>query len=71
MPRFVQKLTPSLVAALLIFLTVCSGETRCQSVENAVNIGLPRFASYSGTEFDSVQVNNGNLHISMIVSTEI
>src|ERR1700722_19376435 len=34
-----------------------------QDLTNPLNIGLPANGVFSGTDFDSVQLNNGNLHI--------
>jgi hypothetical protein len=34
-----------------------------QDVRNTVNIGFPPNGIFEGSNFDSVQMNNGNLHI--------
>src|SRR5215471_9677095 len=38
-----------------------------QTVTNASNIGTPANGIYSGSDFESVQLNNGNLHIEIPV----
>jgi hypothetical protein len=47
----------------ILILSLIARTTVGQTVDNTVNVGLPAYASYSGSQFDSVQMNNGNLHI--------
>jgi RHS repeat-associated protein len=52
------------VGFLLAAWIVCFSLTcLAQSVPGTENIGLPAGASYDGDQFESVQLNNGNLHI--------
>src|SRR6267154_1484168 len=36
-----------------------------QDMTNALNIGLPENGVFTGSDFDTVQLNNGNLHIEL------
>jgi hypothetical protein len=45
-----------------LFLAITS-TCPAQSVNNAVNTGLPENGAFHGSDVENVQVNNGNLHI--------
>jgi hypothetical protein len=36
-----------------------------QDVNNSVNVGFPTNGVFTGSNFDSVQINNGNLHVTL------
>jgi len=48
------------VGLIVVSLAVSAA---AQDVTNALNIGLPPNGVFTGSDFDSVQVNNGNLHL--------
>lgn len=58
---------PTVTALLLAicFLTAkpALGQSDPVVVSNGTNIGTPENGSFSGSDFDNVQLNNGNLHI--------
>lgn len=51
------------LAALSALLICMSTPAQAQSVTNELNIGLPPNGVFSGSAFDNIQLNNGNLHI--------
>jgi RHS repeat-associated protein len=46
-----------------MLLTCTSGSIYAQDVKNGINAGFPPNGDFSGSEFDNVQVNNGNVHM--------
>jgi RHS repeat-associated protein len=54
-----RLLTACLFAAVCLLPTICSA----QSVYNEINVGTPPNGLFHGGEVDTVQTNNGNLHI--------
>jgi hypothetical protein len=54
-------------ATLSVLFISLSAQT--QEVTNALNIGLPPNGIFSGSAFDNVQLNNGNLHIEIPLVT--
>lgn len=54
----------ALKTALFSLLTIlASSSALSQDITNPLNIGLPKNGDFSGSDFESVQLNNGNLHI--------
>jgi RHS repeat-associated protein len=49
-----------------LFLAITS-TCPAQSVTNATNVGLPENGVFQGSDIESVQVNNGNLHVDIPV----
>src|SRR3982751_5252084 len=47
--------------ALLLLLLTCG--VAWSQTTNANNVGLPMNGVFSGSDIESVQVNNGNLHV--------
>lgn len=47
----------------LVFASFLSSGAFCQDVDNTNATGVPDHAILNGSNFDSVQMNNGNLHI--------
>src|SRR5258708_16498261 len=59
--RFLAR---TLAVGLLMPLLFSSfSQAQDQDVTNPLNIGLPANGAFDGSDFDSVQLNNGNLHI--------
>ncbi|HEV8525690.1 MAG TPA: hypothetical protein VGQ71_14440, partial [Terriglobales bacterium] len=52
-----------MAVAVLNLALFASLAAKGQQITNQNNIGLPLNAVFGGSEFDSVQLNNGNLHI--------
>jgi RHS repeat-associated protein len=52
-----------LLLAMPLILAICSTCSAQQGVDNAVNTGLPANGVFHGSDIESVQVNNGNLHV--------
>ncbi|MCI0625315.1 MAG: hypothetical protein L0387_27340 [Acidobacteria bacterium] len=48
---------------MCVALMTALGAAQAQDVNNQLNIGLPPNGVFSGSAFDSVQLNNGNLHV--------
>jgi hypothetical protein len=53
---------------LLLFLT--SLRAFGQDVTGGLNIGFPENGDFSGSDFENVQINNGNLHIEIPLYSE-
>src|SRR5215469_2480350 len=60
-----NRFTPLLMFMLGCFLLTPMGFAQDQDIVNQLNIGLPPNGVFSGSDFDSVQINNGNLHIEL------
>jgi hypothetical protein len=52
----------SLTSALLVLISLTS-LSAAQGAPNDYQIGFPPHADFSGSDFENVQLNNGNLHI--------
>jgi len=50
-------------SAIFFFGFVLAGSALAQDVTNEGAVGFPVHGVFSGSEFESVQMNNGNLHI--------
>src|SRR5215469_5982560 len=48
---------------IVAFLGFSTNMSRGQTVDNSVNVGFPVNGVFVGSSIDSVQMNNGNLHI--------
>src|SRR5919201_1225288 len=53
--------------SILICLLLAASITLAQGTDNNFNVGFPPNGIFSGSNFDSVQVTNGNLHIEIPV----
>jgi RHS repeat-associated protein len=51
------------LALIVLFIGLQSSLSLAQDVTNEGGIGFPVHGVFSGSDFDSVQLNNGNLHI--------
>src|SRR5712692_11619343 len=52
-----------LTVRLIILAAILAPLSRAQSVYNEINVGTPPNGLFHGGEADTVQTNNGNLHI--------
>src|SRR5258707_13208389 len=63
----------SLAQFFPLFVVLCllslSGFSLGQGAPNGYQIGLPAHADFSGSDFENVQLNNGNLHIEIPLSS--
>src|ERR1051326_3129267 len=48
---------------VILILVLATSSMFAQDENNKSNIGFPENGVFSGSKFDSVQLNNGNLHI--------
>src|SRR5229473_38465 len=58
-----QFSTPEFLAAALCLLCLLVFAAHAQDVTNGRNVGFPPNGVFDGSDFDNVQLNNGNLHI--------
>src|SRR5712671_1094796 len=61
-PRHLLK-TPCYVILLVVSILSEHAVGQTQDVTDPLNIGMPPNGVFSGSDFDSVQLNNGGLHI--------
>src|SRR5271155_1936068 len=59
------RIVSRLLTGVLFLLCVLGACTWGQDPTNAYNVGLPENGVFSGSNFDSVQLNNDNLHIEL------
>src|SRR6266404_8067528 len=52
-----------LCLAKSILVVLITGTGVAQTVDNRINVGFPPNGTFDGSNFDSVQLNNGNLHL--------
>src|SRR5229473_5960784 len=58
-----QFSTPEFLAAALCLLCLLVFAAHAQDVTNGRNVGFPPNGVFDGSDFENVQLNNGNLHI--------
>jgi YD repeat-containing protein len=55
--------------SLMVLASSFPGVVQAQTANNSVNVGFPETGVFEGSDFDSVQMNNGNLHIQIPFSS--
>ncbi len=61
--RLLARRTARIIFLLTLLFVLCGSISRAQEVKNGLNIGFPENGVFTGSNFDNVQLNNGNLHI--------
>src|SRR5258706_1674528 len=63
MPSKSAQLARRMVALSAVFLWVLALPLSAQSINNKTAIGFPENGVFTGSDFDTAQLTNGNLHI--------
>jgi hypothetical protein len=65
-----RVLSLAVVMATILFISLANGEKAIAQIVTAEEKGLPPNSTFAGADVDTVNLQNGNLHISIPIYTD-